>query len=159
MPRRVVGFVMPTGYSFNLDGTTLYLARASVFVARAAEAATGQQMSFSRQLVMMLTLMVTSKGVAGAPRAARVILLATLNNFLPNGLGPVGVAVIFGVDELMDMGRTSVNVLGNCLATVVVARWEGEFDDKRARVFGTPEEARLDLRAGEIAFADAVAKG
>src|SRR3989449_2352228 len=132
VPRRIVGFVMPTGYSFNLDGTTLYLAMASVFVAQAAEATTGQHMGFGRQIVMMLTLMITSKGVAGVPRAALVILLATLNNFLPNGLGPIGVAVIFGVDELMDMGRTSVNVLGNCLATVVVARWEGEFDDKRA---------------------------
>jgi proton glutamate symport protein len=159
VPRRIVGFVMPTGYSFNLDGTTLYLAMASVFVAQAAEATTGQHISFGRQIVMMLTLMITSKGVAGVPRAALVILLATLNSFLPNGLGPIGVAVIFGVDELMDMGRTSVNVLGNCLATVVVARWEGEFDDKRARVFGTPEEARLDLREGELAFADAVAEG
>jgi len=159
VPRRIVGFVMPTGYSFNLDGTTLYLALASVFVAQAAEATTGQHMGFGRQIVMMLTLMITSKGVAGVPRAALVILLATLNSFLPNGLGPIGVAVIFGVDELMDMGRTSVNVLGNCLATVVVARWEGEFDDQRARVFGTPEEARLDLREGEVAFADAVAEG
>jgi proton glutamate symport protein len=103
--------------------------------------------------------MITSKGVAGVPRAALVILLATLNNFLPNGLGAIGIAVIFGVDELMDMGRTAVNVLGNCLATVVVARWEGEFDEKRARVFGTPEEARLDLREGEVAFAEAVAEG
>src|SRR5713226_3114720 len=159
VPRRIVGFVMPTGYSFNLDGTTLYLAMASVFVAQAAEATTGQHMGFGRQLVMMLTLMITSKGVAAVPRAALVILLATLATFLPNGLGPIGVAVIFGVDELMDMGRTSVNVLGNCLATVVVARWEGEFDDKRARVFGTPEEARLDLPEGEVAFADAVAEG
>ena len=159
VPRRIVGFVMPTGYSFNLDGTTLYLAMASVFVAQAAEATTGQHMGFGRQLVMMLTLMITSKGVAGVPRAALVILLATLNSFLPSGLGPIGVAVIFGVDELMDMGRTSVNVLGNCLATVVVARWEGEFDDKRARIFGTPAEARLDLKEGELAFAEAAAEG
>jgi proton glutamate symport protein len=159
VPRRIVGFVMPTGYSFNLDGTTLYLAMASVFVAQAAEATTGIHLSFGRQIVMMLTLMITSKGVAGVPRAALVILLATLNSFLPNGLGPIGVAVIFGVDELMDMGRTSVNVLGNCLATVVVARWEGEFDEKRAAVFGTPAEARLDMREGEVAFAEAVAEG
>src|SRR6266446_1557568 len=159
VPRRIVGFVMPTGYSFNLDGTTLYLAMASVFVAQAAEATTGQHMGFGRQIVMMLTLMITSKGVAGVPRAALVILLATLNNFLPNGLGPIGVAVIFGVDELMDMGRTSVNVLGNCLATVVVARWEGEFDDAKARVFGTAEEVRRDLAAGEVAFAEAAAEG
>jgi proton glutamate symport protein len=116
-------------------------------------------MSFGRQIVMMLTLMITSKGVAGVPRAALVILLATLNSFMPGGLGPIGVAVIFGVDELMDMGRTSVNVLGNCLATVVVARWEGEFDDDKARVFGTAEEVRRELEAGEIALAEAAAEG
>src|SRR5882724_4292314 len=156
VPPRIVGFVMPTGYSFNLDGTTLYLAMASVFVAQAAEATTGQHLGFDRQIVMMLTLMITSKGVAAVPRAALVILLATLATF---NLPIEGVAVIFGIDELMDMGRTSVNVLGNCMATVVVARWEGEFDDKRARVFGTPEEARLDLKEGEPAFADAAAEG
>lgn len=158
VPRRIVGFVMPTGYSFNLDGTTLYLAMASVFVAQAAEPVIGH-MSFGRQIVMMLTLMITSKGVAGVPRAALVILLATLNSFMPNGLGAIGVAVIFGVDELMDMGRTSVNVLGNCLATVVVARWEGEFDDGKARVFGTAEEVRRDLASGDLAFAEAAAEG
>src|ERR1044071_8272317 len=158
VPRRIVGFVLPTGYSFNLDGTTLYLAMASVFVAQAAEPVIGH-MSFGRQIVMMLTLMITSKGVAGVPRAALVILLATLNSFMPAGLGPIGVAVIFGVDELMDMGRTSVNVLGNCLATVVVARWEGEFDDEKARVFGTPEEVKRELAAGEIALAEAAAEG
>ncbi len=158
VPRRIVGFVMPTGYSFNLDGTTLYLAMASVFVAQAAAPTIGH-MSFGRQLVMMLTLMITSKGVAGVPRAALVILLATLNSFMPGGLGPIGVAVIFGVDELMDMGRTSVNVLGNCLATVVVARWEGEFDDAKAGVFGTAEEVRRDIAAGDMAFAEAAAEG
>src|ERR1700704_132566 len=158
VPRRIVGFVMPTGYSFNLDGTTLYLAMASVFVAQAAEPRIGH-MSFSRQLFLMVTLMITSKGVAGVPRAALVILLATLNSFMPGGLGPIGVAVIFGVDELMDMGRTSVNVLGNCLATVVVARWEGEFDDAKARVFGTAEEVRRDLASGDLAFAEAAAEG
>jgi len=158
VPARIVGFVIPTGYSFNLDGTTLYLAMASVFVAQAAEPTLGH-MSFSRQLFMMVTLMITSKGVAGVPRAALVILLATLNSFLPGTLGPIGVAVIFGVDELMDMGRTSVNVIGNCLATIVVARWEGEFDDEKARVFGTPEEVRRDLAAGNLAFAEAAAEG
>jgi len=157
VPRRIVGFVMPTGYSFNLDGTTLYLALASVFVAQAAEPVIGH-MSFGRQIVMMLTLMITSKGVAGVPRAALVILLATLNSFMPAGLGPIGVAVIFGVDELMDMGRTSVNVLGNCLATVVVARWEGEFDDAKARVFGTPEEVKRELAQGDLALAEAAAE-
>ena len=159
VPPRIVGFVLPTGYSFNLDGTTLYLAMASVFVAQAAETTMGFHMGFGRQLVMMLTLMITSKGVAAVPRAALVILLATLNSFIPQGLGPIGVAVIFGVDELMDMGRTSVNIIGNCLATCVVARWEGEFDDQRARVFGTPEEISYDLAHGEPAFAKAVAEG
>jgi proton glutamate symport protein len=152
VPPRIVGFVMPTGYSFNLDGTTLYLAMASVFVAQAAEATTGQHMGFGKQLVMMLTLMVTSKGVAAVPRASLVILLATLHSF---GLPIEGVAVIFGIDELMDMGRTSVNVLGNCMATVVVARWEGEFDDERAKVFGTPAEVLVDVQHNEPAFASA----
>jgi proton glutamate symport protein len=156
VPKRIVSFVMPTGYSFNLDGTTLYLAMASVFVAQAAEATTGIHFGLDKQLLMMLTLMITSKGVAAVPRASLVILLATLHSF---GLPPEGVAVIFGVDELMDMGRTSVNVLGNCLATIVVARWEGEFDDKRAAVFGTPQEPRLELAAGDAAFAEAASHG
>jgi proton glutamate symport protein len=156
VPRHIVGFVMPTGYSFNLDGSTLYLAVASIFVAQATEATTGFHMGLGHQLTMILTLMITSKGVAAVPRASLVILLATLNSFLPAGMGPLGVAVIFGVDELMDMGRTCVNLIGNCLATVVVARWEGEFDEQRARVFGTPEEAALDLEAGDVALAEAV---
>src|SRR3954447_9816936 len=159
VPPRIVGFVMPTGYSFNLDGTSLYLTLAAVFVAQAAEATTGYHMDFSHQLIMMLTLMVTSKGIAAVPRASLVILLATLGTFLPGNLGPIGVAVIFGVDELMDMGRTCVNVIGNCLATCVIARWEGEFDDARARVFGTPEEPRRDLAAGEPAFVRSVELG
>src|SRR5881628_14874 len=159
VPRHIVGFVMPTGYSFNMDGSTLYLAMASVFVAQAAETTMGWHMELGQQITMMLTLMLTSKGVAAVPRASLVILLATLNSFIPAGLGPIGVAVIFGVDELMDMGRTCVNLIGNCLATVVVARWENEFDDARARVFGTPAEAELDLKAGDVAFADAVAQG
>ncbi|HTH20172.1 MAG TPA: cation:dicarboxylase symporter family transporter, partial [Candidatus Udaeobacter sp.] len=96
VPRHIVGFVMPTGYSFNLDGSTLYLALASVFVAQAAEATTGQHMGWDRQILMVLTLMITSKGVAAVPRASLVILLATVNSFLPAGLGPIGVAVIFG---------------------------------------------------------------
>ncbi|MSR32906.1 MAG: cation:dicarboxylase symporter family transporter [Gemmataceae bacterium] len=122
VPYRIVAFVMPTGYSFNLDGTTLYLAVASVFAAQAA----GIEMTWGQQLVMMLTLMVTSKGVAAVPRASLVILSGTLASF---GLPLEAVAVILGVDELMDMARTTVNLVGNCLATVVMARWEGEFDD------------------------------
>jgi len=159
VPPDIVGFVMPTGYSFNLTGSTLYLAMASVFVAQAAETTIGWHMSLGQQITMMLTLMLTSKGVAGVPRASLVILLGALNSFIPSGMGPIGVAVIFGVDELMDMGRTCVNVIGNCLVTVVVARWEGEFDDRRARAFGTPAEAELDLKTGEVAFADAFAQG
>ncbi|MDQ3117280.1 MAG: cation:dicarboxylase symporter family transporter [Verrucomicrobiota bacterium] len=99
--------------------------------------------------------MITSKGVAAVPQASLVVLLATLNSFLPAGHGPIGVVVIFDVDELMNMGRTCVNLVGSCLATIIVARWEGEFDDKRAAVFGTPEEMELDLREGELAFAEA----
>ena len=156
VPPHIVGFVMPTGYSFNLTGSTLYLAVASVFVAQAAETTMGWHMSLGAQVTMMLTLMLTSKGVAGVPRASLVILLATLNAYIPAGLGPVGVAIIFGVDELMDMGRTSVNVVGNCLATVVVARWESEFDENRARIFGTEAEAEWDARSGQTAFVDAV---
>src|SRR6266700_404375 len=159
VPRHIVGFVMPTGYSFNLDGSTLYLAMASVFVAQAAETTMGWHMALGQQITMMLTLMLTSKGVAAVPRASLVILLATLNTFLPAGLGSIGVAIIFGVDELMDMGRTCVNLIGNCLATVVVARWEKEFDESRARVFGTAGEAELDLKSGDVAFVDAVVQG
>ncbi|MDP1860261.1 MAG: cation:dicarboxylase symporter family transporter [Gemmatimonadaceae bacterium] len=120
VPRRIVAFVMPTGYSFNLDGSTLYLALASIFVAQAA----GIDMPLSQQLIMMLTLMLTSKGVAAVPRASLVILSGALASF---GLPLEGVAVILGVDALMDMARTSVNLVGNCLATAVMARWEGEF--------------------------------
>src|SRR2546429_1980068 len=147
VPRRVVGFVMPTGYSFNLDGTTLYLAMASVFVAQAAEPTIGH-MSFGRQIVMMLTLMITSKGVAGVPRAALVILLATLNSFMPGGLGPIGVAVIFGVGEIMVMGGPSVDRFGDCLAPAGGARWGGEFVDKKARVVGPPLEGEAEVAAG-----------
>jgi len=159
VPPAIVGFVMPTGYSFNLTGSTLYLAMASVFVAQAAETTIGWHMGVGAQITMMLTLMLTSKGVAGVPRSSLVILLGALNSFVPAGLGPIGVAVIFGVDELMDMGRTAVNVIGNCLATVVVARWEKEFDDERARVFGTAQESELDLKSGKIVFADAAYEG
>jgi proton glutamate symport protein len=156
VPRRIVGFVIPTGYSFNLDGSTLYLAVASVFIAQAAEVTTGVHFGFGQQLLLMLTLMVTSKGVAAVPRAALVILLAAVHSF---GLPAEGVAVIFAVDELMDMARTSVNVVGNCLASVVVARWEGEFNDERAKVFGTPEEMKYDIEAGAPAFADSALRG
>jgi proton glutamate symport protein len=120
VPRQIVAFVLPTGYSFNLDGSTLYLSLGAMFVIQAG----GVQMSFAQQLVLLLALMLTSKGVAGVPRGALVILLGTVSAF---NLPVEPVFIILGIDQLMDMLRTSVNVLGNCLATVVVARWEGEY--------------------------------
>jgi proton glutamate symport protein len=119
-PRRIVAFVLPLGYTFNLDGTTLYLSLASVFVAQAA----GVHLSIGQQVTMMITLMLTSKGVAGVPRASLVILAGTLASY---HLPLEGVTLILGVDALMDMARTMTNVIGNCLATVVISKWEGEF--------------------------------
>jgi proton glutamate symport protein len=126
VPRSIVGFVIPTGYSFNLDGSVMYLSLASVFVAQIA----GVQLTIGQQLVMMLTLMLTSKGVAGVPRAALVVLMGTLHTF---NLPLEGAAILLGIDQVMDMGRTAVNVMGNCMATAVVARWEGVLDDSRTR--------------------------
>lgn len=123
VPRKIVAFVMPTGYSFNLDGTTLYLALASVFVAQAA----GIRLGITEQLLMVLTLMLTSKGVAGIPRASLIILMGTAASF---NLPMAPIFLILAIDELMDMARTSVNVIGNCLATCVIAKWEGEFGPK-----------------------------
>lgn len=134
VPRRIVAFVLPTGYSFNLDGTTLYLALASVFAAQAA----GIDMPLSQQLVMMLTLMLTSKGVAAVPRASLVVLSGAIDQF---HLPLQAIAVILGVDAVMDMARTSLNVVGNCLATVVMARWEGDL--------GSPDTPVADVMAGE----------
>jgi proton glutamate symport protein len=132
VPKRIVAFVMPTGYSFNLVGSTLYLAVASVFAAQAG----GIEMSLSQQLAMMLTLMVTSKGVAAVPRASLVILSGALALF---GLPLQAVAVILGVDAIMDMARTTVNLIGNCLASVVMARWEGEFGQPGEITAGVPQ--------------------
>ncbi len=129
VPRKIVSFVMPTGYSFNLDGTTLYLAMASIFVANMA----GIRLSFETQIIMMLTLMLTSKGVAAVPRASLVILLGTAASF---GLPTWPIFIILGIDELMDMARTAINVIGNCLATVVVAKWEGEFNQDKTHQDG-----------------------
>jgi len=135
VPRGIVGFVLPAGYTFNLDGSTLYLAVASFFVAQAAETTTGIHFGIAQQVTLMITLMLTSKGVAAVPRASLVVLVAALQSF---GLPLEGAAMILGVDALLDMARTSVNVLGNCLASVVVARWEREFDDEKARAnFGS----------------------
>ena len=133
VPRRIVSFVIPTGYSFNLDGSTLYLAVASIFVAQAA----GIHMPISTQLVMMATLVLTSKGVAGVPRATLVVLLATAATF---GLPTEPIFVILGIDALMDMARTALNVTGNCLASVVIARWENAFDTE-PRIFSHPRSS------------------
>jgi proton glutamate symport protein len=134
VPRGIVGFVIPMGYSFNLDGSTLYLAVASIFIAQAAEATSHVHFDLWQQILMMLTLMLTSKGVAAVPRASLVVLIAALQSFK---LPLEGAAMILGVDAFMDMARTSVNVLGNCLASVVIARWENEFDPAVAeREFG-----------------------
>ena len=135
VPKNIVGFVLPTGYSFNLDGSTLYLSLCSVFVAQMA----GVHMTFGQQLIMMLTLMLTSKGVAGVPRAALVVLAATLATF---NLPLEGAAILLAIDQIMDMGRTAVNVMGNCIATAVVARWEGVLDDERMRAFAGGIESR-----------------
>jgi proton glutamate symport protein len=128
IPRKIVAFVIPTGYSFNLDGTTLYLSLASIFVAQAA----GIDLPLDKQIVICFTLMLTSKGVAGVSRAALVILMGTVVSF---GLPVEPVFIILGIDVLMDMARTSVNVIGNCLATAVIARSENEFDESAARRF------------------------
>jgi proton glutamate symport protein len=120
VPKRIVSFVMPLGYSFNLDGSTVYLAISSMFIAQAA----GVHLTWEKQLLIILTLMLTSKGMAGIPRASQVILAGTLVSF---DLPLEGVLLIIGVDELMDMARTTVNLLGNSLSTAIIARWEGEF--------------------------------
>ncbi len=122
VPREIVSFILPTGYSFNLDGTSLYLSLASVFIAQAA----GVHLTLGQQFVMVFTLMLTSKGVAGVPRAALVILAGTLASF---NLPIEGIALLLGIDELVDMVRTTINVVGNCLASAVIARWEGKFVD------------------------------
>jgi proton glutamate symport protein len=128
VPRKIVSFVIPTGYTFNLDGTTLYLSLASIFVAQAA----GIPLTLGEQVLIGLTLMLTSKGVAAVPRASLVILIATASTF---GFPIWPIMAIYGIDELMDMARTSVNVIGNTLASCVIARWEGEFDDAKALAF------------------------
>ena len=135
VPRAVVAFVMPTGYSFNLTGSTLYLSLAAIFVAQAA----GVHLGLGQQLLLMLTLMLTSKGVAGVSRAAIVILLGTAGSF---GLPTEPIFILLGIDQLMDMGRTAVNVLGNCLATVVISRWEGDFGKEQ------PSPAVMNAVAG-----------
>lgn len=137
VPRRIVSFILPLGYSFNLDGTTLYLSLAAVFVAQVAHV----QLTIGQQITMLMTLMLTSKGVAAVPRASLVILAGTLASY---GLPLEGLSLIIGVDTLMDMARTTVNVVGNCLATVVVAKWEGEFNE------ASDESLELAEQEGDI---------
>jgi proton glutamate symport protein len=134
VPKHVVAFVMPTGYSFNLDGSTLYLSLATLFVAQLA----GIDLPLSQQIMILLTLMLTSKGVAAIPRTSLVILAGTLAAF---NLPVEGIAIILGIDHVLDMGRTAVNLTGNCVATAVIARWEGVFDDAKMRAFGQSSEA------------------
>lgn len=128
VPKNIVGFVMPTGYTFNLDGSTLYLTLTTLFCAQIA----GINLSLDQQILIMITLMLTSKGIAGVPRVALVVLTGTLHSF---GLPTVGVAILLGIDQILDMGRTTVNLVGNCVATTVVAKWEDEFDYDKMHAF------------------------
>lgn len=133
VPKSIVSFVMPMGYTFNLDGTTMYLTLATLFCAQVV----GIDIPLQQQLMIMLTLMLTSKGIAGVPRVSLVILTGTLSSF---GLPLVGVAVLLGIDQILDMGRTTVNLIGNCVATTVVARWENDFDHKKMEKFLAKKE-------------------
>ena len=128
VPQNIVSFVMPTGYTFNLDGSTLYLAMAVIFSSQIC----GINLDLSQQLIMMLALMLTSKGIAGVPRVALVVLAGTLSSF---NIPIIGVAILLSIDQILDMGRTTVNLIGNCVATVVIARWENEFDYDKMNMF------------------------
>ena len=128
VPKNIVSFVMPTGYTFNLDGSTLYLSLTALFCAQIA----GVELNISQQLAIMLTLMLTSKGIAGVPRVSLVVLTGTLAGF---HLPVIGVAILLGIDQILDMGRTTVNLIGNCVATAVVAKWENAFDYEKMHLF------------------------
>ena len=128
VPQNIVSFVMPTGYTFNLDGSTLYLAMAVIFCSQIC----GIDLSLNQQIVMMLALMLTSKGIAGVPRVSLIVLAGTLASF---NIPLVGVAILLGIDQILDMGRTTVNLVGNCVATVVIARWENAFDYDKMNAF------------------------
>ncbi|MEB3205942.1 MAG: cation:dicarboxylase symporter family transporter [Vampirovibrionales bacterium] len=149
VPKHVVAFVMPTGYSFNLDGSTLYLSLATLFVAQLA----GIQLPLSQQIMILLTLMLTSKGVAAIPRTSLVILAGTLAAF---NLPVEGIAIILGIDHVLDMGRTAVNLTGNCVATAVIARWEGVFDDSKMLAFGMHRENTQALALDSMADEEAL---
>ncbi len=144
VPQNIVSFVMPTGYTFNLDGSTLYLAMAVIFSSQIC----GIDLSLNQQLMMMLALMLTSKGIAGVPRVSLVVLAGTLSSF---NIPIIGVAILLGIDQILDMGRTTVNLIGNCLATVVIARWENAFDYEKMKLFIKETEAeRSDWNFGGL---------
>ena len=139
VPKSIVGFVMPTGYTFNLDGSTLYLAIAIIFCAQIA----GVHLAIEQQLIIMFALMVTSKGIAGVPRVALIVLAGTLTSF---HIPIIGVAILLGIDQLLDMGRTTVNLIGNCVATVVIARWENEFDYDKMNEYIASSAEKLESK-------------
>lgn len=144
VPKNIVGFVMPTGYTFNLDGSTLYLAMAVIFSSQLV----GINLDINQQIVIMLALMLTSKGVAGVPRAALIVLAGTLASF---NIPILGVAILLGIDQILDMGRTTVNLIGNCVATVVIARWENVFDyDKMREFIQVNKEESLSSEIGQL---------
>ena len=134
VPKNIVGFVMPTGYTFNLDGSTLYLAMAVLFSSQIV----GIHLDLNQQIIIMLALMLTSKGVAGVPRVSLIVLAGTLASF---DIPILGVAILLGIDQILDMGRTTVNLIGNCVATVVIARWEKVFDYDKMKEFVAQSKA------------------
>ena len=138
VPRNIVSFVMPTGYTFNLDGSTLHLAMAVLFSTQLV----GIHLTIEQQIVMMLALMVASKGIAGVPRVSLIVLAGTLTSF---NYPIIGVAILLGIDHILDMGRTTINLIGNCVATVVIARWENQFDDEKMYKYISKEKRRKQL--------------
>lgn len=143
VPKNIIGFVMPTGYTFNLDGSTLYLALGVLFSAQIA----GVHLSIEQQIMIMIALMLTSKGVAAVPRVSLVVLAGTLASF---NIPLIGVAILLGIDQILDMGRTTVNLIGNCVATVVIARWENEFDYAKMHEFiKTNKMKKLDVQINQ----------
>ena len=154
VPKSIVGFVMPTGYTFNLDGSTLYLAMAVIFSTQIV----GIDLPLEQQLVIMFALMLTSKGVAGVPRAALIVLAGTLVSF---NIPIIGVAILLGIDQILDMGRTTVNLIGNCVATVVIARWENSFDYNKMNEFLKQKRIKtntLGKTNSDVSFQDDFAK-
>ncbi|MGN0018621.1 MAG: dicarboxylate/amino acid:cation symporter [Candidatus Gastranaerophilaceae bacterium] len=140
VPRNIVSFVMPTGYTFNLDGSTLGVAMAVLFSTQLV----GINLNLEQQLVIMLALMFASKGIAGVPRVSLIVLAGTLTTF---NYPIIGVAILLGIDHILDMGRTTTNLIGNCVATIAIARWEGQFDDEKMNRFLSKGKRRKQLLA------------